>query len=369
MTSLHIAIIIGTRPEAIKLAPLVLAARKRPDSFRVSVVRTGQHLELVDQVMAEFGLAADVDLKIMRPDQDLAHVMAESVRGLSDYFAKRRPDWAIVQGDTTTTLAGALAAFYNRVRVGYVEAGLRSGTRHTPFPEETSRRLTSRLADLHFAPTYGARDNLLAEGHSLAEIIVTGNTVIDALRHALDTAGDGQPTPVAGVPYVLVTVHRRENHGAGLERVCTALLSLLDRQPALWAWLPMHPSPAVRKVLQERLGRHPRIRLTEPLGYRAFVVALKGCVLVLTDSGGIQEECAALGKPVLVLRDQTERPEAVTAGVAILVGTDPEHIVATAQGVLNCELTREVMSQPSAAFGSGDASSRILDALLTTRTD
>ena len=367
MKPLAVCVVVGTRPEAIKLAPVVSAARARPEAFTVSVVRTGQHGELVDQLMREFDLPGEADLHVMQPDQDLAHVMAESVRGLSALFGRLRPDWVLVQSDTTSTFAGALAAFYQSIRIGHVEAGLRTGNRRSPFPEEANRALTARLADLHFAPTEQARQNLLREGLDDAAIVVTGNTVIDALHLAL-AADVG--APIAGpaqTPYVLATVHRRENHGAALARICDGLAALLLRRPELTVWLPMHPSPRVRRVLEQRLGSHPRVRLTEPLGYRAFVRALAGAVLVLTDSGGIQEECTALGKPVLVLRDRTERAEAIDAGVALLVGTQADRIAETAAGLLENVERYRAMTKPSAAFGAGTAAHSILEALLQWR--
>ena len=364
MRPLRLAAIIGTRPEAIKLMPVIFAARERPEQFEVEVVRTGQHREMVDRLMHEFGLRADLDLDVMRPDQDLAHVMAESVRGLSAYVASARPDWVLVQGDTTTTFAGALAGFSNHARIGHVEAGLRTGNRRSPFPEEANRALTARLADLHFAPTEQARQNLLQEGIAASTILVTGNTVVDAL---LRTLGRAQVAPAgrdARPRYVLVTAHRRENHGVALGRICDALLLLLERHPELSATVPMHPSPKVREVLIGRLGRDPRIRLTEALGYSDFVRALDGAALVLTDSGGVQEECAALGKPVLVLRDDTERQEAIDAGVAILVGTDAQQIADVGSSLLDDAERYATMARPSNAFGDGDASGKILDALL-----
>ena len=364
-SALRISVVIGTRPEAIKLAPVILAARARRSEFSVSVVRTGQHRELVDQLMEEFGLRADVDLDVMRPDQDLAHVMSASIGGLSDFFARERPDWVLVQGDTTTTFAGALAAFYNHVRIGHVEAGLRTGNRSSPFPEEANRSLTARIADLHFAPTPQARANLLAEGIADEHILVTGNTVVDALLHALDRPL-GAPSPYrtpGAPPYVLVTAHRRENHGPGLKRVCDGVLMILDRHPKLRAVVPMHPSPRLRDVFISMLGTHPRVRLTEALGYRSFVTTLEGAALVLTDSGGVQEECCALGKPVLVLREDTERPEAVDAGVAVVVGTSPHDIADAASRLLGDPETRRRMSGASRAFGEGNASMQILDAL------
>ena len=366
MNKLRIAVVIGTRPEAIKLAPVILAARARSAQFEVRVIRTGQHRELVDSAMEEFELQTDVDLDLMAPNQSLAHVMSASVSGLSELFAADRPDWVLVQGDTTTTFAGALAAFYNRVRVGHVEAGLRTGNRYLPFPEEANRSMTARLADLHFAPTEQARRNLLAEGLSPQSILLTGNTVIDILLHTLAraplAAARSRSTDAGG--YILVTTHRRENQGPALDRICDALLALLDRHTETSVWLPMHPSPNVRGAVIARLGRHPRVRLTEPLGYVDFVTALDGACFVLTDSGGIQEECAALGKPVLVLRHDTERQEAVDAGVAVLVGTDPERIVEVASRLLLDRDKWRAMSRPSTAFGDGSASTRILDALL-----
>jgi UDP-N-acetylglucosamine 2-epimerase (non-hydrolysing) len=365
MARVSITAVVGTRPEAIKLAPVILAARARPDEFSVQIVRTGQHRELVDQLMEEFGLHADVDLKIMQPQQDLAHVMAASVRGLADVFAAQRPDWVLVQGDTTTTFAAALAAFYNGVRVGHVEAGLRTGRRRSPFPEEANRALTACVADLHFAPTEGARANLLRQGVADAEIVVTGNTVVDALFQTLDRiARRGRvATPAAPGKYLLVTTHRRENHGAALDEICAALLELLARHGGVSVWLPMHPSPAVRDRILASLAGHPRALLTEPLGYTDFVAALSGAALVLTDSGGVQEECAALGKPVLVLRSDTERPEAVDAGVAMLVGTDRARIVEVASALLLDAESYRSMSRPTSAFGRGRASARILEAL------
>lgn len=364
MPPLRIAAVIGTRPEAIKLAPVILAARARPEDFELSVVLTGQHGELVDRLLEEFGLHADIDLKVMRPDQDLAYVLSASVRGLSEVMACDRPDWVLVQGDTTTTLAGALAAFYNRARVGHVEAGLRTGDRSSPFPEEVNRSLTARLADLHFAPTEQARLNLLREGIDPAAIVLTGNTVVDALLQSriapLAETGTKEPS----LPYVLVTTHRRENHGDALFRICDAVRDLLRRHPTIQAWIPMHPSPRVREAIVDRLGMHERVLLTESLGYKAFVRALEGATLVLTDSGGVQEECAALGKPVLVLREHTERPEGVAAGVAIVVGTTTSVIVATASRLLDDSESRQAMARATSAFGDGHASRRILAALL-----
>ena len=365
MRPIRISTVIGTRPEAIKLAPVVLAARALSGEFEVRIVRTGQHRELVDELLLEFGLEADADLRIMQPNQDLAHVLSTSVRGLSDLMARDRPDWVLVQGDTTTTLAGALAAFYNGARVGHVEAGLRTGNRRSPFPEETNRVLTTHLADLHFAPTERARQNLVREGIDAGAIVVTGNTVIDALLRARCLAASAQRSHERAPPpgYILVTAHRRENHGDALLRICAALRELLERHRETRAWLPMHPNPQVCEVLRAELGSHPRVHLTGALGYLDFVRALADATLVLTDSGGVQEECAALGKPVLVLREHTERPEAIEAGVARIVGTDSKAIVEAASRLLGDPPSREEMARASDAFGDGKAAERILAAL------
>ena len=369
---LRIAVVIGTRPEAIKLMPLIVAARARPEDFEVLIVRTGQHRGMVDQLMSEFDLEADFDLDVMQPLQNLAHVLSSSVSGLSELMARERPDWVFVQGDTTTTFAGALAAFYNHVPVGHVEAGLRTHNLQAPFPEEANRSLTARIATLHFAPTAKARDNLLAEGIAADAIVVVGNTGIDALRRTLErraAAGSAVATAIAppGGRYVLVTIHRRESHGAALLRICDALERLRVRHPDITVWIPMHPSPAVRAPIVERLGRQARVHLTEPLGYGDFVSALDGAAMVLTDSGGIQEECTALGKPVLVLRDETERSEAVDAGVSMIVGTDPGRIAELTSRLLDDADHYRDVARSSTAYGTGHASDLILDALVSRR--
>ncbi|MDB5816789.1 MAG: hypothetical protein JWQ11_429 [Rhizobacter sp.] len=360
-TPLKLMVVMGTRPEIIKLAPVILAARSRPEQFEVVTVHTGQHREMAVQAMADFGLTADVDLEIMQFNQDVAHVMTASLRRLFDSMTTARPDWVIVQGDTTTTLAGALAAFYHRIPVAHVEAGLRTGDRYSPFPEEMNRSLTTRLCNLHFAPTAGARANLLGEGIAEDRILVTGNTAIDALFCVLEQ----QPRAgkVAGHHHLLVTAHRRENHGAGIESICDAVLDLLKRYPELTVSFPVHPSPAVRDTVFRRLDGHPRVRLSPPLAYRPFVQAMARATLILSDSGGVQEEAASLGTPVLILRDTTERQEAVDGGSAFLVGTDRHRIVEAATAVLEgrAPLLAAGTANP---FGDGHASTRILDRIL-----
>ena len=363
--TIRITAVIGTRPEAIKLAPVIWAARARREQFEVSVVRTGQHRELVDPFMDELGLKADFDLGVMKPNQDLSYVLSESVRGLSDFIVRERADWVLVQGDTTSAFAGAIAAFYNHRRVGHVEAGLRTGDRWNPFPEEVNRALIARLADLHFAPTEQARLNLLNEAIASEEIVVTGNTVIDAMVQLLSRSSATDQHDNQN--YILVTVHRRENHGSALEDICDGLVTLLEQNTDVSAIISVHPNPNVREILIGRLSQHPRVFLKEPLGYTEFLRVLKGALLVLTDSGGVQEECAALGKPVLVLRSHTERPEAVKAGVSIVVGTDSMRISEEGTHLIKKAKVIRKTTGLSTIFGDGHASTRILDALLLAK--
>jgi UDP-N-acetylglucosamine 2-epimerase (non-hydrolysing) len=365
-TSHRLAVIVGTRPEAIKLAPLILEARRQQPTFDLRIIRTGQHKEMVDQMMATFDLVADVDLDVMKKDQDLVHVMTASLRGLFDSFGQWRPDAVVVQGDTTTTLAGALAAFYHHIPVAHVEAGLRTGDRYLPFPEEMNRVLASRLAQWHFAPTQAARRHLLAEGIADADVHVTGNTAIDALQLMVARLESGAGPIAAAAPTrrtLLVTSHRRENQGAPMGDICKAVLDLLSHYDDLDCLFPVHPSPAVRAVVQPLLGNHPRVRLVEPLDYVAFVDAMRSAYLIFTDSGGIQEEAPTLGKPVLVLRDSTERPEAIEAGTAQLVGSKREAIVSAARALLDDKMAYEAMARAANPFGDGQASQRILETI------
>jgi UDP-N-acetylglucosamine 2-epimerase (non-hydrolysing) len=324
----------------------------------VHVLTTGQHRGLLDRALADFAIVPDVDLDLMRPDQGLAELTARALTGVSASLATLRPDLVLAQGDTTTVLATALACHYNRVEFGHVEAGLRTGRAYDPFPEEKNRVLTSHLASIHFAPTPASRLNLLREGISGRMIHVTGNTGIDAL--ALVAARD-IPLPVrpATDHFMVVTLHRRENFGAPLKRICLALSEVLARFPGLSLVAPLHPNPNVRAVLEAELGGHERISLIDPLDYPSFVALMKASAAILTDSGGVQEEAPSLGKPVLVLRETTERPEALAAGMVELVGTRPQAIVAAVAALTESPRTTDLAAWRRNPYGDGWASERI----------
>ncbi|MBD2157527.1 UDP-N-acetylglucosamine 2-epimerase (non-hydrolyzing) [Leptolyngbya sp. FACHB-16] len=358
-TSLRICIILGTRPEAIKLAPVIQRFRANP-RFDTRVVLTGQHREMVEQVMDLFHLTADQDLAIMQPRQSLTDITCRSLQGLEALFKEIQPQMVLVQGDTTTAFAAAIAAFYQQIPVGHVEAGLRTDDLFNPFPEEANRRLISQVAQLNFAPTEKSVQHL-KQSSIVGHIHLTGNTVIDAL---LTVAGQQPDCPIPNLDWsqyrvLLATVHRRENWGAPLQDIITSFLQILDKFPDTALLLPMHRNPTVREPLQERLGNHPRIFLTEPLDYAELVGAMQRCYLLLTDSGGLQEEAPSLGKPVLVLRETTERPEAVEAGTARLVGTDPETVIAIASDLLSNPASYQAMANAVNPFGDGHASERI----------
>ena len=356
----RVTLVLGTRPEAIKLAPVIRAFQTSP-RFETRVVLTGQHREMVAQVMDLFGLKADRDLDLMAPRQTLTHVTCAALNGLREDFQAYPPQLVLVQGDTTTAFAAGLAAFYEQIPVGHVEAGLRTDNLLDPFPEEANRRLISQIASLHFAPTPKAELNLKASG-VVGRLSVTGNTVIDALllmaESAPDVCFDGLDWQNQRV--ILATVHRRENWGDRLRDIASGMLQLLDRHPDTALLLPLHRNPTVREPLREMLGDHPRVVLTEPLDYDRLVAAMRGCTLLLTDSGGLQEEAPALGKPVLVLRRTTERPEAVEAGTARLVGTEPSTILEEASRLLDDADAYGAMSRAVNPFGDGQASARIL---------
>lgn len=352
-------ITLGTRPEAIKLAPVIQAFQQSPHC-QTQVVLTGQHREMVDQVMALFNLEADRDLAIMQVRQSLTDITCRSLQGLERLFQESQPQVVIVQGDTTTAFAAALAAFYQQIPVGHVEAGLRTDDLFNPYPEEANRRLISQLAQFHFAPTPMAVENLRRSG-VVGQIHHTGNTVIDALL----TVADRQPVcPVPGLDWsqyrvLLATVHRRENWGAPLQTIAQGFLQILNTFSDTALLLPLHRNPTVREPLQALLGNHPRVFLTEPLDYAELVGAIQRCYLLLTDSGGLQEEAPSLGKPVLVLRETTERPEAIAAGTAKLVGTAVETIAGAAGELLSNPAAYEAMAIAANPFGDGQAAARI----------
>ena len=355
-----ICITLGTRPEAIKLAPVIQQFRQCA-AFDTQVILTGQHREMVDQVMQLFELSADRDLEIMQTKQTLTDITCRSLRGLETIFQEIQPRLVIVQGDTTTAFAATLAAFYQKIPVGHVEAGLRTDDLFNPYPEEVNRRLISQLAQLNFAPTPLAVQNL-QRSMIVGKIYQTGNTVIDAL---LTVAQRQPPCHVNGLDWenyrvLLATVHRRENWGEPLRDIAQGFLQILDKFPDTALLLPLHRNPTVREPLQKSLGDHPRVFLTEPLDYAELVGAIARSYLLLTDSGGLQEEAPSLGKPVLVLRETTERPEAIEAGTAKLVGTNPDRMVAAASQLLSDASAYETMATAINPFGDGHAAERIL---------
>ncbi len=353
---------VGTRPEAIKMAPVIKALQKAPwADCRVLV--TAQHREMLDHMLAFFGISADIDLDIMTDSQRLPRLTARLVLGLDRALARETPDIVLAQGDTTTVLCTALASFYRGILFGHVEAGLRSGDLRSPFPEEANRILASRLASLHFAPTARARENLVREGVRPDSIHITGNTVIDALLMTVDR---NIPIGVDLNPQsrlILVTAHRRESLGQRVRSVCKAINILTQKYPDVAFLWPVHPNPSVKLPVEKLVGHNPRVHVCEPLEYGPFVTAMRRSHLILTDSGGIQEEGPALGKPVLVMRDTTERPEAIHAGVARLTGIDTQRIVAEASRLLDDPVAYEQMSSGASLFGDGDASRRIVAAV------
>ncbi len=365
----EVLVVVGTRPEAIKLAPVYLALSRQGGTTRPTLLLTGQHRELLHRALATFDLPVDEDLAIMTEGQGLHDVAVRCLEGLRDALHRRRPDFVLVQGDTASVFFGTLASWFDRIPVGHVEAGLRSHDLDSPFPEEGFRRLTGVLADLHFAPTARARANLLAEGVDPARVHLTGNTVVDALLH-LSGRGQGPTSPVLGGllagqdPYVLLTAHRRESFGEPLEGAFAAIRTLVEETPGLRLLYPVHPNPRVREPAHRILGGHSRIHLTEPIEYEDLVLALRGASLVLTDSGGIQEEAPTFGVPLLVLREVTERPEGIEAGVAELVGTDPGRILLRAREILARPSSPEARHDPSGnPYGDGRAALRIAQAV------
>ena len=354
----RILIAVGTRPEAVKMAPVVLALKSQPWAD-VRVLATAQHRQMLDQIHAFFGIVPDRDLDMMRPNQTLSDLTARMIVAMDPVLAEEAPDLVLAQGDTTSVMVTALASFYRKIPFGHVEAGLRTGDVRNPFPEEMNRVLIGRMAELHFAPTEGSAANLRKEGLTDG-VHVTGNTVIDALLWAAERVDTAPFLPPTGKKLVLVTAHRRENHGEPLENVCAALRDIADRGDVKILY-PVHPNPNVRNVAHRVLSNHDAIELVDPLDYPKMVAAMHACTLILTDSGGVQEEAPSLGKPVLVLRTTTERPEGVTAGAARLVGTDRATIVTAANELLDDAAAYSAMAKVESPYGDGRAAHRIAE--------
>jgi UDP-N-acetylglucosamine 2-epimerase (non-hydrolysing) len=357
--------IFGTRPEAIKMAP-VIHALSADERFEVVITVTAQHREMLDQFLHFFDLTPRYDLNLMQEGQTLADITSRAVSGLDEVLRAERPDVVLVQGDTTTAFVGALVAYYHQIPCGHIEAGLRTGDKFAPFPEEMNRKLIGALADLHFAPTQRAKQNLLREGVDERSIFVTGNTVVDALLWTLKRLDASNPSHPSHPSFrsLLVTAHRRENWGKPMEQICRALRRIADQFPDTCIIFPMHKNPVVREVAHRIMGNHPRIILCEPPDYFEFVKLMRDAYLIVTDSGGVQEEAPTLGKPVLVLRDKTERPEAVEAGVVKVIGTDEERIVAEVARLLTDKDAYCAMQRPINPYGDGHAARRIRQALL-----
>jgi UDP-N-acetylglucosamine 2-epimerase (non-hydrolysing) len=358
---IKIMAVFGTRPEAVKMAPVIRELKKFPDLVELKVAVTAQHREMLDQVLKVFDIVPDYDLNIMQHGQSLADITTRSLQGLDRLFAEEKPNLVLVQGDALAVLSGALAAFYHRIPVGHVEAGLRTGDIYNPFPEEMVRRLTSHIASMHFAPTEKARTNLLAEGIPESNIFVTGNTVIDALLSVAAALPECQPD--GNFREILVTAHRRENWGEPHRQVFLALRDLVEAFPDVRVVFAMHRNPEIRKQARSILGGLERVELIEPPDYAPFVALMKRCYMVITDSGGIQEEAPSLGKPVLVVRSTTERPEGVEAGTVRLVGTNRETVFREASRLLTDPEAYQAMAKARNPYGDGRAAERIREAI------
>ncbi|WP_277924036.1 non-hydrolyzing UDP-N-acetylglucosamine 2-epimerase [Halobacillus yeomjeoni] len=356
--------IFGTRPEAIKMAPLVLELKKRPEQFEPIVAVTAQHREMLDQVMSIFDIEPDFDLDIMKSRQTLAQVTNRALEGLDQVMQETKPDIVLVHGDTTTTFAASLAAYYNQIPVGHVEAGLRTWNKYSPYPEEMNRQLTGVMADLHFAPTNKSRDNLLAENKSEDHIFVTGNTAIDALQTTVsDSYQSDVLEEIGDKRLVLMTAHRRENLGNNMKQMFRAIKRLVDEHDDVQVVYPVHLNPVVKETADEILGNDERIKLIDPLDVIDFHNFASRAHLILTDSGGVQEEAPSLGVPVLVLRDTTERPEGIEAGTLKLAGTEEDHIFHLAHELLSDDEKHQAMAKASNPYGDGQASARIAEAI------
>ena len=364
-----VLVVIGTRPEAIKMIPVLRALQERPD-VEVCTCVTAQHREMLDQMLTNFGLHPDHDLDVMIHGQSTTQITRSVMHGIEAVIEKERPDWVLVQGDTTTAMAASIAAFHEHVHVGHVEAGLRTGKLHAPFPEEGNRRIAAAIAELHFAPTEWAAENLRREGVRETDLLVTGNTVVDALHETRKLPFDADAAGLGGLlsedgqtKLVLLTAHRRENHGTPIEGICHALRAVAERHQDAQFICPVHLNPSVRTPFFKMLGGLTNVSLLPPLNYRAMVWVLDACHFVVTDSGGLQEEAACLGKPVLVLRSSTERPEGVQAGVARLVGTTSETVQEAMDSLLSDRAAYETMASCPNPYGDGKAAGRIAAAI------
>ncbi|WP_299363743.1 non-hydrolyzing UDP-N-acetylglucosamine 2-epimerase [Winogradskyella sp.] len=367
-------IIFGTRPEAIKMAPLVKKFLQYPNKFETKVCITAQHREMLDQVLDFFKIKVDYDLDLMRADQNLYVLTSDIVTNLKPVLEDFEPDFVYVHGDTTTTMAASIAGFYSGAKVCHVEAGLRTFNKRSPFPEEVNRNIASCVSDYHFAPTKTSRDNLLNENIKESNVLVTGNTVIDALKYSIDIVNSDKfldqeiellkKTINVGKRLVLVTGHRRENHGQGFINICSALKEIAQTNKDIQIIYPVHLNPRVQEPVYNLLGSVENIHLIKPLSYPAFVWLMNKSYLILTDSGGVQEEAPSLGKPVLVMRDTTERPEALQVGTVLLVGTDKSKIIKETNRLLNSKSNYDTMSKLHNPYGDGKASERIVDYIL-----
>lgn len=368
MDKIKILTIFGTRPEAIKMAPLVKELQKREEiDSRVCV--TAQHREMLDQVLDLFEIKPDFDLNIMKTRQTLTGITNKVLEGLEKVFSSEKPDMILVHGDTTTTFAGGLAAFYQQIKVGHVEAGLRTFDKYFPFPEEMNRKLTGALSDLHFAPTSGSKNNLLTEGINEDSIKITGNTVIDAMEHTVDDDYVFENEELNKIDFdnkkiIMITAHRRENWGVGIENICDSLAKIVEENENVELVYLVHLNPVVKDVVYGKLGDKDRVHLLPPLDTKETHNLMNKCYMVMTDSGGLQEEAPHLGKPVLVLRNVTERPEAVEAGTVKLVGTDIDTIIKEANSLINSEEDYNKMSKAINPYGDGKASKRIVDTIV-----
>lgn len=364
--------IVGTRPEAIKTGPVISRLRENSETFRTIVVATAQHRELLDQALDIFQIHPDFDLDLMSVVQDLPSLTGRVLAGMSGILERVRPDIVLVQGDTTTVFAGALAAFYQKIPVAHIEAGLRTQNRYSPFPEEINRRLTSVMTDIHFAPTSSAKAALMREGVPDRNIHVTGNTVVDALKHVARMPLSFKKGELEGLNFdahrlVLVTSHRRESWGEGLENICAAIKTIVENHSDIMVVYPVHPNPNVKNTVLKHLGDIDRIYLAPPLDYLTFVHLMKKSYMILSDSGGLQEEAPSMKKPLLLLRDVTERPEGFEAGLAKVVGTDCRKIVQEAEKILSDESLYRQMTQRPNPYGDGEAAGRIVKALIRWR--